>query len=69
MAKAKTRKRAPKPNKASHLITVRLGRTEQQVLARVAQLAGVPVSTVAAVILAQGVLVELGKINAARKRP
>lgn len=69
MAKARTRKAAPKPNNGSHLVTVRLGRTEQQVLARVAQLAGVPVSTVAAVILAQGVLVELGKLHAARKRP
>jgi len=68
MAKSKRKGAAPRPNKSSQAISLRLGRAEMQVLQRVAQLAGVPVDTVAAVILAQGVLVELAKLRAARKR-
>jgi hypothetical protein len=63
------RKPARKPNNASRAVTLRLTRPEMQVLRRVAQLAGVPLSTVCAVILAQGVLIELGKLRAAKKRP
>lgn len=69
MSKSKRKSAARRPSKAAQAISLRLGRAEMQVLQRVAQLAGVSVDTVAAVILAQGVLIELAKLRAARKQP
>lgn len=63
------KKNGRKPNNASQAVSLRLTPTELQVLRRVSQLAGVPLPTVCAVILAQGVLVELGKLRAAGKMP